>query len=89
LVEVLQYELRTEADGGQTFVRGVKDYVKYYSTRNRVPPEHVLVYDEAQRAYDAAMVASKHPDMANHAKSEPDSSLNLPSAFRNGVWSWV
>ena len=72
LVEVLQHELRGDADGGKTFVRGVKDYVKYYSRPGRVPGEHVLVYDEAQRAYDAAMVASKHPDMATTARSEPE-----------------
>jgi len=49
LVEVLQYELRSAGGGGRTFVRGVKDYVKTYSTRpGRVPPEHVLVFDEAQ-----------------------------------------
>lgn len=72
LVEVLQYELRSDAGSGKTFVRGVKDYVKYYSSSGRVPNEHVLVYDEAQRAYDAAMVASKHPDMASTAKSEPE-----------------
>lgn len=73
LVEVLQYELRDAGGGGRTFVRGVKDYVKYHSGKARpIPMEHVLVYDEAQRAYDAAMVATKHPDMAQSAKSEPE-----------------
>ena len=87
LVEVLQYELKGDADGGKTFVRGVKDYVKYYSVRGRVPAEHVLVYDEAQRAYDAAMVASKHPDMATTAKSEPE--LFVEFAERVPVWCVV
>jgi hypothetical protein len=71
LVEVLQYEMKAAGGGGQTFVRGVKDYVKHYSRRdNIVPPEHVLVFDEAQRAYDADMVRAKHdrPD----ARSEPE-----------------
>ena len=57
LVEVLQYELKA-GGGGKAFVRGVKDYVAYYEARPKLsPPEHVLVFDEAQRAYNAAMVA--------------------------------
>lgn len=72
LVEVLQYELRDAGGGGKAFVRGVKDYVRAHNSRaKRTPAEHVLVYDEAQRAYDEAMVAAKHPDAADHAKSEP------------------
>ena len=69
LVEVLQYELRDAGGGGRTFVRDVKNYVKHHNTAaRRIPSEHVLVYDEAQRAYDAAMVAAKHPEMAQSAK---------------------
>lgn len=71
LVEVLQYELRGAGGGGSTFVRGVKDYVKYYSgSRHRIPPEHVLIFDEAQRAWDAERVAEKHPGVP--AISEPE-----------------
>ena len=75
LVEVLQYELRAAGGGGKTFVRGVKDYVKRYSARQeRVPPEHVLVFDEAQRAYDAAQVQAKHAATPGFegGKSEPE-----------------
>jgi hypothetical protein len=73
LVEVLQYELRGAGGGGKTFVRGVKDYVKTYSRRpGLIPPEHVLIFDEAQRAYDAEMVAFKHREHAGSAKSEPE-----------------
>lgn len=73
LVEVLQYELREAGGGGKTFVRGVKDYVKTYSRKpGLVPPEHVLVFDEAQRAYDAHQVAAKHADHTGPAKSEPE-----------------
>ena len=72
LVEVLQYELRGAGGGGKTFVRGVKDYVRAYSSRpGLVPPEHVLVFDEAQRAFDAEMVHAKHPEHGGH-KSEPE-----------------
>jgi hypothetical protein len=75
LVEVLQYELKGAGGGGKAFVRGVKDYVKQYEGRRATaPPEHVLVFDEAQRAYDAAMVAEKHKLPVGHpgAKSEPE-----------------
>jgi hypothetical protein len=75
LVEVLQYELRAAGGGGKTFVRGVKDYVKRYSGRSdRIPPEHVLVFDEAQRAFDAAQVHAKHRNTPGFrgGKSEPE-----------------
>lgn len=71
LVEVLQHELSGGGGGGKTFVRGVKDYVTRYSTRrDAIPPEHVLIFDEAQRAFDAKMMATKHGDP--HISSEPE-----------------
>jgi hypothetical protein len=71
LVQVLQYELKKAGGGGKAFVRGVKDYVKTYSRKGHmVPPEHVLVFDEAQRAWDEARVAAKHP--GTPARSEPE-----------------
>ena len=75
LVEVLQYELRGAGGGGKAFVRGVKDYVKTYSSRRGlVPPEHVLIFDEAQRAFDADQVAAKHATTPGFTggKSEPE-----------------
>lgn len=75
LVDVLQYELRGAGGGGRTFVRGVKDYVKTYSARpGLIPPEHVLVFDEAQRAFDAEMVSAKHSNTPGFAagSSEPE-----------------
>jgi DUF2075 family protein len=75
LVEVLQYELRAAGGDGKAFVRGVKEYVRRYSRRqNLVPPEHVLVFDEAQRAYDAEQVQAKHMGTAGFeaGRSEPE-----------------
>lgn len=70
LVEVLQYEMKSVGDG-RAFVRGVKDYVKRYSGRRAlVPPEHVLVFDEAQRAFDAAKMQDSHG--SNSVRSEPE-----------------
>ncbi|MBF0217794.1 MAG: DUF2075 domain-containing protein, partial [Candidatus Omnitrophica bacterium] len=73
LVEVLQYELKNAGVGGdgKVFVRGVKEYVKAYSNnKKKIPPEHVLVFDEAQRAWDAARVDEKHTEKLG--KSEPE-----------------
>jgi hypothetical protein len=73
LVEVLQYELKGAGGGGKAFVRGVKDYVRTYSSRpGLVPPEHVLVFDEAQRAFDVEMVRTKHAGHAEGLRSEPE-----------------
>jgi hypothetical protein len=73
LVQVLQYQLRDLEGRGRTFVRPVKDYVNWYTTRHpeAIPPEHVLIYDEAQRAWDAEQVATRHGE-AGAAKSEPE-----------------
>ena len=76
LVQVLQYLLREAGGDGKTFVRGVKDYVsRYAGSRARTPDEHVLIFDEAQRAWDQEQVASKHQAEkwgAEKAKSEPE-----------------
>jgi hypothetical protein len=62
LVEVLQYELKAAGGGGKAFVRDVKSYVeRYLDHPDLVPGEHVVVFDEAQRAWDAAKVAREHP----------------------------
>ncbi len=75
LVEVLQYELRESGGGGKAFVRNVRDYVKRYTgSATLVPPEHVLVFDEAQRAFDAEQLQQTHRKTANFesGKSEPE-----------------
>jgi hypothetical protein len=86
LVEVLQYELRKAGGDGKAFVRGVKEYVKTYSRpATPIPPEHVLIFDEAQRAWDREQVANKHE---NHAdKSEPE--LFVEFASRIPGWGVV
>jgi hypothetical protein len=73
LVEVLQDALKDAGGGGKTFVRGVKEYVRYYTKRPMaVPAEHLLVFDEAQRAWDADQVAEKHEHLTGEPKSEPE-----------------
>jgi len=61
LSEVLQYELKRAGGGGATFVRHIKWYLdRYVPHEDRVPDEHLLVFDEAQRAFSEDMVADKH-----------------------------
>ena len=76
LVQVLQYELRGAGGGGKAFVRDVKNYVKQYlGDRRQVPPQHVIVYDEAQRAWDLEQVTAKHS--LPFPKSEPEAFVDF------------
>ena len=79
LVEVLQHALREAGGGGKTFVRGVKDYVKTYSKKaSLVPPEHMLIFDEAQRAFDAEKLGEVHKtDRMVTGKTEPEWFINF------------
>lgn len=71
LVEVLQHALKEGGGGGKTFVQGIKNYVAQYSRRGALaPPEHLIVFDEAQRAHDAERVAKVHGGPVG--KSEPE-----------------
>lgn len=74
LCEVLQYELRKAGGGGKTFVRHIKGYLDYYIPHpNREPTEHLLVFDEAQRAFSADMVGDKHQEWpSSMVRSEPE-----------------
>jgi DUF2075 family protein len=63
LVKVLQHALRS-----RVFVADVHGFLKQYGGKSRhVPKEHILVYDEAQRAWDAERVREKR----GHGLSEP------------------
>jgi hypothetical protein len=81
LVAVLQYALRGKdrsrrgtADPSRVFVRDVLAFVRdYIDPESPLPPEHVWVYDEAQRAWDADRVAERH----RHQMSEPEMFLKL------------
>ncbi|MGB5177286.1 MAG: DNA/RNA helicase domain-containing protein, partial [Gammaproteobacteria bacterium] len=70
LVEVLQHALKDGGGEGRTFVQAIKKYVDFYSRRGAaMPPEHLIVFDEAQRAHDAERVAKVHKKPV--AMSEP------------------
>jgi hypothetical protein len=76
LVEVLQHALRTEGATGAVFVQAIKNYISSHMRRpNLVPPEHLIVFDEAQRAHDAEHHASVHHIASGG--SEPDNLLEI------------
>jgi hypothetical protein len=74
LAQVLQYELKKAGGGGKTFVRHIKAYLDRHVPRpDLVPSEHLLVFDEAQRAFSEDMVAAKHQKWPSGlARSEPE-----------------
>lgn len=88
LVEVLQHALREAGGEGKLFVQDVLNYVKTYSKKaTHIPPEHVLIFDEAQRAWDPDRMVAKHPTLVKQRKSEPD--LIIEFAERMPSWGVV
>ncbi len=87
LVEILQYALKKSGGGGRTFIRHIKDYLDAYAPRpERIPPEHLLVFDEAQRAFTPDMVTKLHTLWpTGTAKSEPRLFVDICS--RMPEWS--
>jgi hypothetical protein len=78
LVAVLQDALKGGDIPGSVFVQDIKKYVAYYSQRRqRTPPEHLIVFDEAQRAHDAERVAQVHKQPLG--ESEPEHLLEFCS----------
>jgi DUF2075 family protein len=82
LVDVLQYALKSK-----DFVQSLKDYLYYYVARTSAAPlEHVIVFDEAQRAWDERQVSWKHKGKLGR-RSEPE--LLLEVAERVPDWCLV
>ena len=77
LVKVLQHALKYKI-----FVQDVHGFLKEYGgDTTKIPHEHIWVYDEAQRAWDAERVSEKR----GHATSEPEDFLLL--AERMNSWA--
>lgn len=56
LIEVLQYALKNKV-----FVQPVRNfYMQHQVRRQSAPPEHMIVFDEAQRAWDAGRMTDKY-----------------------------
>lgn len=82
LVDVLQKALDSRA-----FVQSLKHFLTTHVDPSAAPPpEHVLVFDEAQRAWDAKRVHSKHRGGFG-SRSEPE--LLLTIADRIPEWCLV
>jgi len=79
LSEVLQYELKKVGGGGATFVRHIKAYLdRYTKNKNVIPPENLLVFDEAQRAFSKEKVKDTHKDWSDEIiKSEPELFIDI------------
>jgi hypothetical protein len=79
LVKVLQHALKSSV-----FVQDVHGFLKTYGgTKQRLPEEHIWVYDEGQRAWDAERVEQKR----GHAASEPEDFLRLGTRIKG--WALV
>ncbi|MBN1459518.1 MAG: DUF2075 domain-containing protein [Armatimonadetes bacterium] len=77
LVDVLQYALKSKV-----FAQDVHGFLKQYGgDSTRTPEEHIWVYDEAQRAWDAQRVLEKR----GHDRSEPEDFLSIGS--RKDSWA--
>ncbi|KRF29495.1 hypothetical protein ASG91_00205 [Phycicoccus sp. Soil802] len=63
LVQVLRDALQSK-----TFVQDLHAFITTYGTSTRLPDHHIVVFDEAQRAWDAGYMAWKGRGVA----SEPD-----------------
>lgn len=55
LVEVLRDALKSKA-----FVRDLHSFIKSYGLTSKLPPQHIIVFDEAQRAWDAEHMNNKN-----------------------------
>src|SRR5207247_8464658 len=69
---------------------------RYSSRKNLVPPEHVLVFDEAQRAFDADKMGQTHANTPGFTggRSEPEHLVEFAERDRkstrlNSSHEWI
>jgi hypothetical protein len=89
LVQVLQHALQS-----RTFVQDMHRYIRQYALEraDRVPPEHLIVFDEAQRAWDRAKVEDFYAKRLRSPNPEPFGSepeMLIRAAERIPGWSLV
>lgn len=89
LVQVLQNALKSTA-----FVQDMHRFIREYGLErpDRVPPEHLIVFDEAQRAWDAAWLEEKYTKKLPHLagslrRAEPEILISIADRIPN--WSAV
>jgi len=81
LVEVLQYSL-----ANRNFVQGVHGFLKQYAHSQQVPSEDVIIYDEAQRAWDSERVGGSKRDGNNAEPTDFTTSLRTHQAITLQTW---
>lgn len=84
LVRVLQDALsgrNGRRSAGRAFVRDLHQFIKTYGMGTKNPREHVIVFDEAQRAWDRGYMATKRGVL----RSEPE--LLLDAGSRVEGWT--
>lgn len=69
LVQVLQFSLENK-----NFVQSVHGFLKQYAHTSQIPNENVIIYDEAQRAWDSEKVTNSHRESTN---AEPTDFVNI------------
>lgn len=88
VVEALKRDLRRHGDRSKessrqisTFIQNVHTFLNEYGLRDssRQPPEHVVVFDEAQRAWDAGQMERK----GRGVRSEPEMMLEVMERCRD------
>lgn len=82
LVDVLQDTLKN-----RTFVQGLYNYKMSYLQRQSIPKEQIIIFDEAQRAWDAQKVdqSLNRKNLPKQGLSEPDIIMNI--ATHTKKWS--
>jgi hypothetical protein len=80
LVQVLKYTL---GRGAHAFVQDMRAFLKQHGgSRGAAPPERVVVFDEAQRAWDRDRVLQRHQGQL--AGSEPDLLVHIGNRVVDG-----
>ena len=78
LVQVLQYVLKSK-----NFITDVHGFLKSYGGNTQLSPkENIIIYDEAQRAWDADMAREKRGE---GALSEPQDLMKIAQKKKNGI----
>lgn len=81
LVQVLKYSL---GRGAHAFVQDMRAFLKQHAgSKGTVPPERVVVFDEAQRAWDRDRVIERHRGQL--AASEPELLVQIANRATDGI----
>lgn len=81
LINVLQDAL----DNNKTFVQGLYGYKMSYLEGRKIPKEQIIIFDEAQRAWDANKVDQYLKKIPPQGLSEPEIIVQI--ATTNKLWS--